>query len=168
MQFSYLSCSFLNHIERFGFSNTYGEMRSLYSAAIEELKKKKKQKKANKSSRKQFSPFYLSRWSGLTFITWVKRCTFLHCKIIQPVPSKSSKKHKLLKSNWRFDQKSHIYLILLNKCWTLHQSWVMSPLVTHRKDELQYSNDTSAGKYSHVSHQFCLLLFVLFLFVAKI
>lgn len=69
MQFSYLSCSFLNHIERFGFSNTYGEMSSLYAAAIEEFKKKKKQKKANKSPRKLFSPLYLSRCSGLTFIT---------------------------------------------------------------------------------------------------
>lgn len=49
MQFSYLSCSFLNHIERFGFSNTYGEMSSLYSAAIEEFKKKK-------SRRKQINP----------------------------------------------------------------------------------------------------------------
>lgn len=47
MQFSYLSCSFLNHIERFGFSNTYGEMSSLYSAAIKELKK---------SRRKQINP----------------------------------------------------------------------------------------------------------------
>lgn len=59
MQFSYLSCSFLNHIERFGFSNTYGEMSSLYSAAIEEIKKKKKkQKKANKSPRKTFFPHF--------------------------------------------------------------------------------------------------------------
>lgn len=48
MQFSYLSCSFLNHIERFGFSNTYGEMSSLYSAAIEEFKKKKKEAEESK------------------------------------------------------------------------------------------------------------------------
>lgn len=48
MQFSYLSCSFLNHIERFGFSNTYGEMSSLYSEAIEELKKKKKRAEESK------------------------------------------------------------------------------------------------------------------------
>lgn len=55
MQFSYLSCSFLNHIERFGFSNTYGEMSSLYSAAIEEFKKK--QKKANNSPENNFHHF---------------------------------------------------------------------------------------------------------------
>lgn len=42
MQFSYLSFSFLNHIERFGFSNTFGEMSSLYSAAMEEKAEQKK------------------------------------------------------------------------------------------------------------------------------
>lgn len=43
MQFSYLSFSSLNHMERFGFSNTYGEMSSLYSAA----KKKQNKKQTN-------------------------------------------------------------------------------------------------------------------------
>lgn len=42
MQFSYLSFSSLNHMERFGFSNTYGEMSSLYSAAMEEKAEQKK------------------------------------------------------------------------------------------------------------------------------
>lgn len=42
MQFSYLSFSFLNHIERFGFSNTFCEMSSLYSAAMEEKAEQKK------------------------------------------------------------------------------------------------------------------------------
>lgn len=56
MQFSYLSFSFLNHIERFGFSNTFGEMSSLYSAAMEE-KAEQNKKKANKSPRKQIHHF---------------------------------------------------------------------------------------------------------------
>lgn len=43
MQFSYLSFSSLNHMERFGFSNTYGEMSFLYSAVIEEKAEQKKQ-----------------------------------------------------------------------------------------------------------------------------
>lgn len=47
MQFSYLSFSFLNHIERFGFSNTFGEMSSLYSAAMEEKAEQKKKKQIN-------------------------------------------------------------------------------------------------------------------------
>lgn len=54
MQFSYLSFSFLNHIERFGFSNTYGEMSFLYSAAMVE---KAQQKKANKFPRKHIHHF---------------------------------------------------------------------------------------------------------------
>lgn len=41
MQFSYLSFSFLNHIERFGFSNTFCEMSSLYLAAMEEKAEQK-------------------------------------------------------------------------------------------------------------------------------
>lgn len=41
MQFSYLSFSSLNHMERFGFSNTYGEMSSVYSAAMEEKAEQK-------------------------------------------------------------------------------------------------------------------------------
>lgn len=45
MQFSYLSFSFLNHIERFGFSNTFCEMSSLYSAAMEEKKLNKRKEK---------------------------------------------------------------------------------------------------------------------------
>lgn len=47
MQFSYLSFSFLNHIERFGFSNTFGEMSSLYSAAMEEKAEQNKKKQIN-------------------------------------------------------------------------------------------------------------------------
>lgn len=44
----------------------------------------------------------------------------------------------------------------------------MSPLETHRKDKLQYSMYTSAGKYSHVSIQFVFLFLFFFSFVAKI
>lgn len=64
MQFSYLSISSLNHMERFDFSNTYGEMSSL--STLQRLKKKAEQK-ANKSPRKQIHQFYLSRCSGLTY-----------------------------------------------------------------------------------------------------
>lgn len=53
MQISYLSFSSLNHMERFGFSNTYGEMSSLYSAAIEE----KQNRKRDKSPGKQIHQF---------------------------------------------------------------------------------------------------------------
>lgn len=67
MQFSYLSISSLNHMERFGFSNTYGEMSSLYTAVTEE----KAEQKANKSHRKQIHQFtFQGAWDLL--ITWVK------------------------------------------------------------------------------------------------
>lgn len=49
MKFSYLSFASLNHMERFGFSNTYGETSSLYSAAMT----KKAAHKANEAPRKQ-------------------------------------------------------------------------------------------------------------------
>lgn len=53
MQFSYLSFSFLNHIERFGFSNTFCEMSSLYSAAMEE------KAEPNKIKRKEYIYLYI-------------------------------------------------------------------------------------------------------------
>lgn len=71
MQFSYLSFSSLNHMERFGFSNTYGEMSSLYSAVTEE----KAEQKANKSPRTQIHQFYLSSCSGLTY-NLSQKCIF--------------------------------------------------------------------------------------------
>lgn len=55
MQFSYLSFSSLNHMERFGFSNTHGEMTSLYSAAMEEKAEQKKEKKQRNPSENKFT-----------------------------------------------------------------------------------------------------------------
>lgn len=76
MQFSYLSFSFLNHIERFGFSNTFCEMSSLYSAAMEEKAEQKKYIGANKSLKKTKKQnkihHFTSQGARDLLITWVK------------------------------------------------------------------------------------------------
>lgn len=108
MQFSYLSISSLNHMERFDFSNTYGEMSSL--STLQRLKKKAEQK-ANKSPRKQIHQFYLSRCSGLTY-NLSQKCILPIAKQLN-LFSQILPKKQTIKKQLAFDKKSHIYLFVI-------------------------------------------------------